>query len=267
MISSRELMKESALPPHEAVRLLALATGSSPGELRAGVAVDDQASTRFSELTGRRLQGEPLQYIEGEVPFGPVTVAVDRRVLIPRPETEYLYEMVAKTVLSPRVIVDLCTGSGALALALKHRFPAARVIGCDLSAGALAVAAGNGQRLGLDIEWCQGDLWRPLPVELIGQVDVVVANPPYVSESEWEGLPADVRREPMMALVAGPAGTEIVERLMEEVPKWLAPGGVALVEIGETQAGFLAERWTVEVLADQFERPRFLKMTRPVASD
>ncbi|MEX0946292.1 MAG: hypothetical protein WD064_02880, partial [Acidimicrobiia bacterium] len=99
MISSRDLFRESALPPHEAIRLLSLATNRNPGDVRAGFAVDDNALARFTELAGRRLAGEPLQYLEGEVSFGPLTVAVDGRVLIPRPETEYLYEVVARTVV------------------------------------------------------------------------------------------------------------------------------------------------------------------------
>jgi release factor glutamine methyltransferase len=266
MISSRDLLRESSLPPHEAIRLLSLATNRNPGEVRAGFAVDDPELARFSALTGRRLSGEPMQYLEGEVSFGPVTVVVDSRVLIPRPETEYLYEVVARTVVFPRIIADLCTGSGALALALKHRFPQARVVGCDLSAEALSVASANGYRLGLDVEFRLGDLWDGLPSELSGQIDLVVANPPYVSETEWEGLAVDVRREPRVALVAGPIGTEVIERLVDAMATWLAPGGVALVEVGETQAVPLAEKWGFEVLVDQFDRPRFLRTSRPIAS-
>lgn len=262
MISSRKLVGGSGLPPHEAVRLLSLATGSGPGEVRAGIEVAESAVGRFAELVERRLGGEPLQYLEGEVAFGPVVVAVDRRVLIPRPETEYLYEMAVNMVASPKVVVDLCTGSGALALAFKQRFPQARVVGSDLSADALVVASGNGRGLGLRVEWRLGDLWAAMPGELAGQIDLVVANPPYVSALEWEDLPVDVRREPRMALVAGTLGTEVVDRLLADLPSWLAPGGVALVEVGETQAHALAARWPVEVLLDQFRRPRFLRMSR-----
>ena len=263
VISSQELLRDVPLPPHEAVRLLAKATGHHPGVVRMGVKVDGAALTHFNRLVGQRVRGEPLQYLEGEVTFGPINIAVDRRVLIPRPETEYLYQLAISDMSPPQVVVDLCTGSGALALALKATYPGARVVATDLSADALEVAVANGRRLGLDVDWRLGDLWGPVPPELEGQVNLMVANPPYVSDSEWEQLPSDVHQEPRMALVAGPLGTEVIERLLDQTLPWLAESGVALLEVGENQAGSLSERRSdVEVLIDQYGRPRFLRLVR-----
>jgi release factor glutamine methyltransferase len=208
------------LPAHELRRLRAVA-GDDPD--------------RFAALVKARLGGEPLQYLEGTAPFGPLDLVVDHRVLIPRPETERLWELARGLVDHPQVIVDLCTGSGALALALKLVFPAARVLATELSPGAVAVARANATRLDLVVEILEGDLFEPLPEELAGTVDLVVSNPPYVAEGEWSGLPADVKREPAMALVAGPDGSEMLARIAGEVGGWLRPGGMVACEMGETQ--------------------------------
>jgi release factor glutamine methyltransferase len=109
------------------------------------------------------------------------------------------------------------------------------VIATDLSRAAAAVAALNAERTGLGIEVVVGDLFDPLPAELAGRVDLVVSNPPYVAAGEWDGLPVDVRREPRMALVAGPLGTEVLDRIAAGVPRWLRPGGRVVCELGETQ--------------------------------
>ena len=228
-----------------------------------GVTVDSSALAHFNRLVEQRVHGEPLQYLEGEITFGPIRLAVDERVLIPRPETEYLYDLAVRSLKPPKVVVDICTGSGALALALKATYPDARVVASDFSPEALEVAVENGRRLGLDVDWRLGDLWTAVPSELAGQVNLMVANPPYVSESEWEQLPIDVQQEPRMALVAGPLGTEVIERLLDQTGGWLATGGVALVEVGENQARPLSKnRNDVEVLIDQYQRPRFLRLDR-----
>jgi release factor glutamine methyltransferase len=189
----------------------------------------------IEELIKRRLDGEPLQYIEGTTQFGPLELFVDKRVLIPRPETETLFEMASKMVRLPEVIIDLCTGSGALALALKQRFPAAAVFATDISSDAIEVAAENMARTDTSIYLADGDLFDPLPTSLIGEVDLLVANPPYVSESEFASLPDDVKREPRVALVSGRSGLEIIERIGASASQWLRPGGVVICEIGERQ--------------------------------
>jgi release factor glutamine methyltransferase len=189
----------------------------------------------IDDLIRRRLDGEPLQYIEGTTQFGPLELVVDKRVLIPRPETETLFEMASKMVRLPEVIIDLCTGSGALALALKQRFPAAAVFATDISTDAIEVAAENMARTDTSIYLADGDLFDPLPASLIGEVDLIVANPPYVSEAEFASLPDDVKREPRVALVSGRSGLEIIERIGASASQWLRPGGVVICEIGEKQ--------------------------------
>lgn len=210
------------LPRHEMERL------------RRVAAVD-----HLPELIGRRLAGEPLQYLEGSVQFGPVEVLVDHRALIPRPETELLWEQAIAALGEGQgpgtVIVDLCTGSGALALALKHHYPSARVIATDVSEEALALAAENSSRLNLPIELYEGDLFEAIPQNLADRIDLLVANPPYVAEADWDGLPIDVRHEPPVAFVAGPSGWEVIDRIAEDAHWWLGTGGWIFCEIGDTQ--------------------------------
>lgn len=187
------------------------------------------------ELARRRLAGEPLQYLEGSAAFTDFDVMVDERVLIPRPETEGLYELAAGSVGDPAVIVDLGTGSGVLAIALARRFPRAELHAVDASAPALDVARSNAARLGATAAFHHGDLFDALPESLRRRVDLLVSNPPYVAEDEWPGLPEDVRREPRLALVAGPRGTEVLERIGAEAGSWMSPGAVVACEMGETQ--------------------------------
>lgn len=250
---------DAGLPEHERRRLFALVTGQRLTELRRTAQLTATQQALFDSLVARRRQGEPLQYLEGTVQFGPIELAVDHRVLIPRPETEYLLELVGDRP-APVVVVDLCTGSGALALAMKRIFPGARVIGTDVSADALDVAAANGVANNLVVEWRQGDLFDALPPRVAGMVDLVVANPPYVAEGDWTGLPEDVKREPRQALVAGPRGTEIADKVLVEVQRWLAPSGEAWIEVGEDQARDLANRFLAQVVLDQYGRDRFVRV-------
>jgi release factor glutamine methyltransferase len=207
------------IPDHEMARLEALAKHGKP----------------LDDLIARRLEGEPLQYIEGTAAFGPLDLLVDERVLIPRPETEGLFELATRMVRTPEVIVDLCTGSGALALALKSQFPAAAVFATDISAEAIEVATFNRYQTGHQVYLAEGDLFDPLPTAILGLVDLIVANPPYVAEVDFSDLPRDVQREPRVALVAGPTGLEVIERIGASAASWLRPGGVVICEIGERQ--------------------------------
>jgi release factor glutamine methyltransferase len=238
------------LPPHELARLEAVAGPDRPLET----------------LVARREAGEPLQYIEGTAEFGPLELLVDERVLIPRPETEGLYELAARMVRNPKVIVDLCTGSGALALALKKRFPAAAVFATDISEDALAVAKVNKERTGIDVTLGYGDLFDPLPERLIGEVDLIVSNPPYVAESQFSSLPADVRREPREALISGRTGLEVIERIGDSAARWLRPGGVLVCEIGERQgvsASSSVRDLSAVIRQDLTGRDRYLVAVKP----
>lgn len=265
-VHSFELLDQFDLPRHEAERLLATATGATRAEVISGLDLTDGQAAHFSELAARRTAGEPLQYLEGVAEFGPVELKVDGRALIPRPETEAVWDE-ARRMLGEAgrgtVIVDLCTGSGAMALALKTVFPEARVYATDVSEDALALAKENAARLNLDVEFFHGDLFDALPKSIYGRIDLLVSNPPYVGEDEWNELPGDVRDfEPRQALVAGPDGTEILERIADEVYWWLGVGGWVLCEIGETQgdrANELFGQWLdTEVRPDLAGRDRIL---------
>ncbi len=240
----------SQIPPHELTRLEAIA--------------DDTAE--LEQLVARRLDGEPLQYIEGSAAFGPLDLLVDERVLVPRPETEGLYEIASKMVRNPEVIVDLCTGSGALALALKREFPTAAVFATDISEDAIEVATENKYRNRLDIYLAVGDLFDPLPASLLGEVDLLVVNPPYIAENEYDSLPEDVKREPKVATIAGPTGLEVIQAIGASVSRWMRPGGVVVCEIGETQgtsaAGSFLDLPTV-VRKDLADRDRYIVAVKP----
>ncbi len=243
MFWGMELFAESLLaevpdlPRHVARRLVLLAAEQQSEWLIGNPPVGVETAMRFRSYVARRRSGEPLQYIEGTVQFGPIELGADRRALIPRPETERLWELaVAEVGSDPAVIVDLCTGSGNLALACKLSFPGARVYAVDISAGALDLARTNRDLLGLEVEFQEGDLFAALPAELSGRVDLLISNPPYVAQSEIQQLPREVREyEPLQALVAGDQGTEVLARIAREASNWLSPRGVIVCEIGETQ--------------------------------
>ena len=261
---SYSLPGDSVLPNHERLRLLTAVAGLGRWNGMSEPPLTPDQHRRFDELVARRLSGEPLQYLEGTITFGPLEMVVDHRVLIPRPETEYLFELVGKGPV-PNLVVDLCTGSGALALALKHKFPSARVIGTDVSKAALEVARANGAANDLAVEWYAGDLFDAVPGQVAGMIDLVVSNPPYIAEGDWAGLPEDVRREPRMALVAGATGMEVAERVFAAVRHWLAPSGQAWVEVGEGQAQTLARQFSGQVVIDQYGHDRFVRVDDPQA--
>jgi len=229
------------LPEHEAIRLLMAATDRRRSDIIVGFEVSAQERSVFDEFVERRRAEEPLQYIEGTVDFGPVELVVDERVLIPRPETEYLFEVVAAMVSEPRVIVDLCTGSGNLALALASAFPSADVYAVDLSEDAAMLAQTNAIRNELEINVLVGDLFDPLPTRIKGAVDLLISNPPYLAAHELADVPSDVLAEPEMALVAGPDGDEALASIALHAREWLSSGGVLACEISEFHGEEIAE--------------------------
>lgn len=203
---------------------------------------------RLRELVKRRVAGEPLQYVTGEVEFCGLKLTVDRRVLIPRPETELLVEVVLKRLASgvaterPLTVVDVGTGSGCMALALAQKLPAAQVIGLDISAEALEVAQANARALGLEknVRFFQSDLLSNFTSS--APVDVVVSNPPYVSRGDHAKLPKEVKDfEPECALVAGADGLEVYRRLLPAARLALSPGGFLALEMGAGQRAAVAE--------------------------
>lgn len=204
--------------------------------------VTERAIARHDAMVARRLAGEPFQYVLGSWPFRRLELMVDRRVLIPRPETEEVVEValeVASTLPAPRVAVDLGTGSGAIALSLAEELPlgSTTVWATDVSADALDVARANLAGLGrraAHVRLAEGSWFTALPDELRGSCDLVVANPPYVAESD-EIDPHVAAWEPAGALWAGADGLDAVRAICAEVGQWLRPGGWLVLEIGAGQ--------------------------------
>jgi release factor glutamine methyltransferase len=222
------------LPTHERRRLLSVVTGHPLAEVYDGMELTDRQARRYRQLGLRRMDGEPLQYLEGTVQFGPIAISIDKRALIPRPETERLWERCVELLDEPEFVLDLCTGSGCLALALKHKFPGAHVVGTDVSPEALGLANQNAKTLGAIVEFREGDLYEALPEDLMGAFDLIVSNPPYVEDDAF--LPMEIREhEPALALRAGDDGLSVLRPLIADARRWLAPGGILALEIGETQ--------------------------------
>jgi release factor glutamine methyltransferase len=212
---------------------------------RAGLyARTEGLTTSEARTLGRalcqRCAGTPLQHLTGEQAFRRVTVAVHPGVFIPRPETEVLVGVALECLGERRepVIVDVGTGTGAVALAIADERPGSSVFATDLSPEAVELARENGARLGLSITVLRGDLFEPLPIALRGDVDLVVSNPPYVTAVEYDDLPAEVRADPRLALVGG---TRLHERLATEAIGWLRRGGALAVEIGAAQGPEVAK--------------------------
>jgi release factor glutamine methyltransferase len=200
--------------------------------------LDPAQAEQFTGMVRRRLKGEPVAYLTGRRAFYDVELAVDARVLVPRPETELLVETALSwarsTTAQPLQVVDVGTGSGALAIVLAKHLPGASVIATDLSGQALEVAAANVARLEL------GDRVTLVRCDLLacldGPIELIVSNPPYVPRDRLPSLPADVRLyEPHGALDGGDDGLELISRLLHQATSRLARPGLLLVEIDETQ--------------------------------
>ncbi|MEZ4298123.1 MAG: peptide chain release factor N(5)-glutamine methyltransferase [Polyangiaceae bacterium] len=194
----------------------------------------------------RRRTGEPVAYLLGVREFYGRTFRVDPRVLIPRPDTEILVEVaLARTAarsLSLRAL-DLCTGSGCVAITIARERPTARVLACDISPAALDVARDNAVRLGaFNLAFFQADLFALPPGAGRPVFDLITANPPYIPRGEERELPVDVRKfEPHTALFAGEDGLDVVRRILERAPHHLDPGGVLALEVGAGQAPQVAD--------------------------
>ncbi|MCU0519674.1 MAG: peptide chain release factor N(5)-glutamine methyltransferase [Anaerolineae bacterium] len=244
-----QLQRTTDRPHNEAERLLAwilhlerTAVLAHPEWPLAPAQVD-----RFTDAVQRRATGVPLPYILGFVEFFGLEFGVTPAVLIPRPETELLVELALPRlsawhhsgVQRAQRVVDVGTGSGCIAVALAAAVPSSRIWAADISAAALAVARANAQRNSVAerLAWVQTDLLTPFAAP----VDLIVSNPPYIAEAEWQDLPCSVRHEPRAALISGPEGLDAIERLLRQAATRLAPGGCLLTEIGEQQASAVME--------------------------
>jgi len=266
-------------PRRSAEWLLSAATGLSRIELYAfhdrPLTPDERMLLR--EGVKRRAAGEPLQYVTGEVAFRHIIVKVRPGVLIPRPETEILVDSVLPAVdvavaeRGAASVVDLCTGSGCIALSIATERPESTVTASDLSEVALAVAAENADRLGVAdrVSVVGGDLFAALDEALRGTLDVIVSNPPYVPSADVPDLPAEVAGfEPHLALDGGPDGLDIFRRILDESRSWLRPDGLLGVELDERMvqtAAAEALEWyeEVRVVRDLTGRDRIVTARAP----
>jgi release factor glutamine methyltransferase len=252
----REAVGDAA--PAEARWIVMEASGAEAGELAS---IDDEAATvlgahRVGTMVDRRVAGEPLQYVLGSWSFRGIDLMVDPRVLIPRPETEVVAQVALdelqrlgarrgkhdpwSAALTSYAVADLGTGSGALALVMASELPDAAVWATDASEDALAVARANLSSIGsaaTRVRLMQGDWFDALPIELHGELRLVVTNPPYIAEHEVPDLPVEViAYEPWSALVSGPTGLECIERVLHDAPAWLEPHGALVCELAPHQA-------------------------------
>jgi release factor glutamine methyltransferase len=257
-------------PEGDARRIVERASGWEGGDHH--LHLDDPASVRqvafLDAMVERRAAGEPLQYVVGRWGFRTLDLLVDRRVLIPRPETETVVEWALAEIDRRRAerdaagagavtVVDLGTGSGAIALAVAAERPGVDVWATDRSPDALAVARANLAGIGsaaARVRLAEGDWFAALPGELRGATDVIVSNPPYVAADD--DLPAEVRDwEPVGALIAGASGREDLERLVDQAPEWLVRGGALVVELAPHQAAAVAGRARAVGYAEAIVRP------------
>ncbi|HUU31521.1 MAG TPA: peptide chain release factor N(5)-glutamine methyltransferase, partial [Phycisphaerae bacterium] len=236
---------------------------------RYDLPVAEEARTRFRDLVRRRAERVPTRYLTGACEFMSLALKVTPDCLIPRPETELLVETALRLAGvtrpgssgSPRpggrpaipgsaapstslAAIDLCTGCGCVAVSLAVYLPACRITATDLSAAAIEVARTNAASHGVAdrLTFLEGDLYAPLQAAAVPPADFLLANPPYVAEADWNDLALEIRgHEPRSALVAGPRGTEIIERILRGAPAYLRPGGTLLVEIAAGQGTAVSE--------------------------
>lgn len=249
----RELLSEASarLGEGDARRIVEELTGAEPGRLHRALEerVTEGGMARFDELVARRAAGEPLQYVLGRWGFRTLDLMVDRRVLIPRPETEVVTglaidEVAARGAEREIIVADLGTGSGAIGLSIAAECASARVLATDASADALAVARANLAGLGraaARVSLHDGSWFDALPAAVSGSIDVIVSNPPYVTDGEQ--LPDVVGEwEPSSALRAGPDGLDDLHLIVDQSVRWLADDGTLVLEMAPEQTAVIAAR-------------------------
>jgi len=237
-VKVRDALAQCGLAPVDAQVLLAHVVGRDRAWLvahRDDVLATAQADA-FLALAQRRRDGEPVAYLTGLKEFWGLPLRVSNAVLVPRPETETLVELALEWIArdADARVLDLATGSGAVALAIAHERPRAHVVATDISEAALAVARDNAGRLGLaNVECVESDWWRALGGQ---RFDVIVSNPPYVAAGDPHLAQGDLRFEPTLALVAQGGGLAALRTIVAGAPRFLAPGGALAVEHGFDQS-------------------------------
>jgi len=266
------LLKEATglIPRSDAEYLLMHLLRLPRHELYLGSRITAKIASKFTGLLARARAGEPVQYLAGSAPFFDFEVRVDRRVLIPRPETE---ELVARAIARLRVglrqqapsrkllAVDFGTGSGCIAIALARALPGVEVLAVDASKPALAVAGINVARFGFQqrIRLAQARTTdQPVLARLRGRLDLLISNPPYIPTARLARLVRSVGREPRLALDGGPKGANIVAMLLAQGPELLRPGGMLAIEIDATH-GAVVRRLApcAEIERDLADRTRY----------
>ncbi len=231
----KALFAENGIDESDAEWLISVKTGIARSELAASEKI--LVPSRVQELdkiAGERLTGRPLWYILGDTEFYGYKIKVDERVLIPRPETELLTEQVLRTAEQGNKVLDLCTGSGCIAIALAKKGAEKELIvtASDISADALALAQENAKRNGADIKFIESDLLDGVR----GKFNIIVCNPPYIKSGDIPGLQKEVQFEPKGALDGGEDGLDFYRRLAKEAPRHLVKGGTLFMECGVGQA-------------------------------
>jgi release factor glutamine methyltransferase len=253
---------ESPVPTAE--RLLSHVLGTDRTGIYARDGLTSQEAKLFGRALCRRCTGEPLQHVTGEQGFRRLVLRVRPGVFVPRPETEILVDVVLDGLVGVEapVVVDVATGSGAVALAIADERPDATVFATDLSPEAVALARENANGLRVQVTILEGDLLAPLPGDLRGRLDAVVCNPPYVGLETRDSLPADVLVDPAIAVFGG---IELYERLLEQTAGWLRPAGLVAVEIEESAAAVVSKAARREGFEDLAVRQDLTGRDRVVA--
>ena len=231
--------------------------------------LNSESWERFHALVARRAAGEPLQYLTQRQEFFGLEFEVTPDVLIPRPESELIVECVVALLPKTQAarFADIGTGSGCLAISILHELPAARGWATDISNGALKVAERNAERNGVGerLTLITSDLYAAMPGE---EFDLIVSNPPYIPEAEFDSLQREVKHEPMAALIAGPDGLAVIRRLLSETPKHLRTNGQFIFEIGFGQGEAVQQlidhtKWKlIEIRNDLQDIPRTVVLER-----
>jgi len=225
-------------PRRSAEWLLSSATGLSRVELYAYYdrPLSPEERERYRTLVSRRAEGMPLQYVTGEMPFRHLVIHVEPGVFIPRPETEVLVDVALEhiTALPEPIVVDLCTGSGCVAVSVASEHPGARVWASEIGEAPFGAARRNALHARVEdrVQVVHGDLFDPLPAELLGRVDFIASNPPYIPSADVPDLPSEVLGfEPAEALDGGTDGLDVFRRIIERANDWLAPDGGMAIEL------------------------------------